>query len=356
MTIKDLRLEELTSWANTQAPKLPSHPNGRTPLLTVSGDASFRRYFRLIIGNASYIAVDAPPAHENSKNFVQVAALLRDAGVLTPRVLAVDYNLGFMLLEDFGDTLYLPRLLQAQIRQDIELPSRLYQDAFRALVTLQKGTDTRQLPPYDYARLYTEMNLFPIWFCEAFLGLTLDSVDHERIAEAFQLLAQAALSQPQVAVHRDYHSRNLLVLDATKFSAGANPGIIDFQDAVVGAYTYDLVSLLRDCYISWEPSQVTQWALQFHQLAATRGMYSDIGESQFLRDFDLMGLQRNLKVLGIFSRLCIRDNKPQYLADIPLVIRYFLDVSAQYRELQSFREWFAQTVLPVARTKLNLKL
>lgn len=356
MTTRDLRLEELTLWANTEAQNISAHPNGRIPLQTVSGDASFRRYFRLITAIATYIAVDAPPAHENSRNFVQIAELLREAGVSAPRVLAVDYNLGFMLLEDFGDTLYLQPLLLAQARQDIELPERLYQEAFRALVALQKGVDTGQLPPYDKERLHNEMNLFPIWFCEAFLGLTLHSADRECMAEAFQLLAQVALSQPQVAVHRDYHSRNLLVLDKTKFSDGTGPGIIDFQDAVVGAYTYDLVSLLRDCYISWEPGQVRQWALQFRRIAAARGMYLDIGESQFLRDFDLMGLQRHLKVMGIFCRLCIRDNKPQYVADIPLVIRYFLDVSAQYKELHSFREWFAQTVLPVARARLDLKL
>lgn len=354
MTIPDSRLQELTVWANAQSQRIAPGATAEIPLQVVSGDASFRRYFRLVTAGRSFIAVDAPPAHENSRSFVQIAELLRGANVSAPQVFAVDYDQGFMLLQDFGDMLYLQPLLQAQSQQDAALPERLYSEAIHALVNLQQGVDAGQLPPYDAGRLQAEMALFETWFCEAFLGLTLSGVERADIAQAFRFLTQAALSQPQVAVHRDYHSRNLLVLDAATCSAGASPGIIDFQDAVAGAYTYDLVSLLRDCYISWAPSQVKQWALSFRSLATERGLYSAIDDAQFLRDFDLMGLQRNLKVMGIFSRLCIRDNKPRYLADIPLVIRYFLDVSEQYEELVSFRRWFTQTVLPVAHTRLDV--
>lgn len=368
MTIQDLRLQELTTWANAEAQRISGRTSVATPLQPVSGDASFRRYYRLMVAgatgratsvesvsvteNATFIAVDAPPVHENSRQYVKIASLLRDAGVSAPRVYAVDYDLGFMLLQDFGDRLYLEPLLQAQACDDRALPEQLYRDAITALVSLQQGVDATQLPPYDRERLHAEMALFETWFCQEFLGLSLSSDDSECIANAFQFLAGAALAQPQVAVHRDYHSRNLLVLDAAKFGNGANPGIIDFQDAVAGAYTYDLVSLLRDCYISWENARVLQWAHSYRQLASERGLIPAVSEAQFLRDFDLMGLQRNLKVMGIFSRLCIRDGKSRYLADIPLVIRYFLDVSERYEELLSFRHWFTQTVLPVARTSL----
>lgn len=372
MTTQDIRLQELTTWANAEAQRINSQTSVEIPLQPVSGDASFRRYYRLTVEGAAdketltknatsqepatFIAVDAPPAHEDSQQFVKIANLLRDAGVSAPSVYAADYHQGFMLLQDFGDALYLEPLLQAQAGGDTALPGQLYRDAITALVSLQQGVDATQLPPYDRERLITEMALFETWFCQEFLGLSLRKSDSECIANAFQFLAAAALAQPQVAVHRDYHSRNLLVLDEATFDKGANPGIIDFQDAVAGAYTYDLVSLLRDCYISWDNTQVLQWALSYRELAAERGLFPAVSEAQFLRDFDLMGLQRHLKVMGIFSRLFIRDGKSRYLADIPLVIRYFLDVSEGYEELLSFRHWFTQTVLPVARTRRLLDL
>lgn len=353
MITHDLRLQELTSWANTEAQRLTAVASVAVALRTVSGDASFRRYFRLTTAHYSYVAVDAPPAHENSSVFVKLAGLLRDAAVSAPQVFAVDYDRGFMLLEDFDDTLYLEPLLQAQLRGDSALPEQLYQAAITALVTLQRGVDATQLPAYDRARLHNEMALFETWFCEALLGMHLTAADRSCIADAFRFLEDAALAQPQVAVHRDYHSRNLLLLDHAKFPATASPGIIDFQDAVCGAYSYDLVSLLRDCYITWDDQLVQHWARSFLRQAAEYSLYPTISEAQLFRDMDLMGLQRHLKVMGIFSRLCIRDNKPRYLADIPLVIRYFLDVSHRYTELLSFRNWFAQTVLPVARSRLN---
>ena len=354
MTIDDIRLQELTAWAVAEARRLSVPVPGDAALHSVSGDASFRRYFRLATGAASYIAVDAPPAHENSRIFVQVATLMRGAGVSAPVVHAVDYDKGFLLLEDFGDSLYLGPLLQAQARGDSEIPEQLYQAAIEALVNLQRGVDVAELPAYDRQRLRAEMALFETWFCEAFLNLQLTTAERQCIDQAFVFLEDAALSQPQVAVHRDYHSRNLLVLDTPRYVPKSSPGIIDFQDAVAGPYTYDLVSMLRDCYICWNPAQVQHWARAYLQKVSTHALFPAISDAQFFRDFDLMGLQRHLKVLGIFSRLCIRDKKPRYLADIPLVIRYFMDVSERYEELDSFHQWFSQTVLPVACTKLDL--
>jgi len=352
--MSDKRRQALALWANSESQRLHADAPTDVELQVVSGDASFRRYFRLATADYSYIAVDAPPATEDSETFVRIAGLLRAASVSAPRVYAVDYAAGFMLLEDFGDELYLDPLLQAQARGDEVLPANLYGAAIRALVTMQDGVDCASLEPYDRHKLHAEMALFETWFCEALLELPLTSSDRKIIAAAMQLLEDVALSQPQVAVHRDYHSRNLLVLDPKRFQPEASPGIIDFQDAVAGPYTYDLVSLLRDCYIRWDEALVWQWAGDYLALAAEQKCFPTISEARFRRDFDLMGLQRHLKVMGIFSRLCIRDNKPRYLADIPLVIQYFLQVSGQYQELADFRDWFKQTVLPVARKKLNL--
>ena len=200
------------------------------------------------------------------------------------------------------------------------------------------------------------MQIFEDWFCEQYLGLDLSTTERDLISSTFAFLEEAALGQAEVAVHRDYHSRNLLILDEAKFPEGSGPGIIDFQDAIAGAYSYDLVSLLRDCYIRWSPDLVESLALHYFELASATGLVEGASVSQFLRDFDLMGLQRNFKVMGIFSRLCIRDNKPQYLADITLVIQYFLEVASQYEEMAVFLDWFETKVLTAAKTKLNLEL
>lgn len=359
MTNNDIRLQQLHAWANAERARMSnqrrSHTSVAVTLQPVSGDASFRRYFRLQGEGYSYIAVDAPPANENSKQFVQIAELFRGARVSTPRVFAVDYRQGFMLLEDFGDTLYLQPLLQAQASGDSDLPDKLYGDAIDALVTLQKNVPVEQLPAYNRERLHTEMALFDTWFCEGLLQLTLTDSARALIAATYQFLEDTALTQPQVAVHRDYHSRNLLVLPKDQPDLPKSPGIIDFQDAVTGAYTYDLVSLLRDCYISWDDRLVEHWMDDYFTRAQHANLFPVVSRTQFYRDFDLMGLQRNLKVLGIFSRLSIRDKKPRYLADIPLVIRYFLDVSSRYEELASFRHWFLQEVNPVAQHKLTIE-
>lgn len=351
----DIREQQLTSWTNVMLNQLLDDKQDFIALQSVSGDASFRRYFRAQLVDRSFIAVDAPPENEDNEGFVRIAKLFRDAGVSTPEVFAADYEQGFMLLQDFGDELYLPYLLDSQ-KQDSTLEAdRLYTDAIASLIKLQKNVDSNRLAPFDRIKLHTEMELFEHWFCEEFLQLQLSDSDREIIAVTFAFLEDAVLAQTRVAVHRDYHSRNLLRLNVGLFGADASPGIIDFQDAVAGAYTYDLVSLLRDCYIRWSPDQLEKWALEYLQAARNEGIITEISAADFMRDLDLMGLQRHLKVMGIFSRLCIRDNKPEYLADIPLVIQYFLEVARVHDEMAPFLYWLENTVLTVAKTKLKLE-
>ncbi len=358
--MEDSRKQQLTGWVNEQLKQLLADQTVDIRLSSVSGDASFRRYFRAQIGAQSFIAVDAPPENEDSELFVKIAEYIRDAGVSAPKVYAKNFEKGFLLLEDFGDQLYLPRLLQLQGESASASSARevdkLYHDAIHSLIKIQASVDKKRLAPYHREKLRSEMQLFENWFCEEFLGLKLSDNDRAIIASSFSFLEDAALAQPQLAVHRDYHSRNLLLLEPTRFPVDAGPGVIDFQDAMAGAYSYDLVSLLRDCYICWNPQQVEKWALYYFDMAVKTGIIKGISVSQFRRDLDLMGLQRNFKVMGIFSRLCIRDNKPQYLADIPLVIQYFLEVACKYQEMAPFLDWFEATVLSVAKLKLNLEL
>ena len=350
----DARIQELTVWANAALDQLIPGKENWIELVSVSGDASFRRYFRARLAQGSFIAVDAPPTNEDNKAFVRISNLFRDASVLTPTVLSVDYELGFMLLDDFGDRLYLHQLLRLQELGSIKDSAKLYRQAIDTLINIQSGVKCERLDPYDRDRLHDEMMLFEKWFCEEYLCLQLSDGDRELVARTFTFLEDAALGQTRVAVHRDYHSRNLMVLDPKVFGEDTGPGVIDFQDAVSGAYTYDLSSLLRDCYIQWPPDRVREWALYYFERAKIEAVITESDPEQFFRDLDLMGLQRNLKVMGIFARLCIRDKKPQYLADIPLVIQYFLDVSQQYPELVHFRDWFTQKVLPTAKLKFSL--
>ncbi|PCJ22856.1 MAG: aminoglycoside phosphotransferase [SAR86 cluster bacterium] len=354
--MSDAREQDLTIWANQALDQLVPEKPDFCQLEVVSGDASFRRYFRARVLDQSFIVVDAPPATEDSRTFVKVSNLFRDAGVLTPNIFDTDFDNGFMLLEDFGDNLFLPLLLEAQTNNGEAEANRLYHKAMESLVKFQKGVDGNRLPHFDRAKLRQEMELFEHWFCEVFLELDLSEHDRKLIATTFSFLEDELLAQKQVAVHRDYHSRNLLLLNADTFGADSGPGIIDFQDAVLGAYTYDLVSLLRDCYIRWSPDQVKSWALEYLPMAQQEAIIEAIPSSQFLRDMDMAGLQRHLKVMGIFSRLCIRDKKPQYLADIPLVIRYFLEVASSHEEMAPFVYWLENTVLTVAKTKLKLDL
>lgn len=357
----DIRRTELSAWAKQCVADLAGHALCEGDVDVVSGDASFRRYFRLRLPEAisltladeldstplntrNFILVDAPPEHENSREFVRIAGLFRSAGMLTPRVLAVDFAVGFMLLEDFGDTLYLPAL-QAGDQAD-----RLYGSAIAALLQLQSRGDCTVLPPFDHQRLRTELQLFDDWFCGQFLGLQLSQSEKVLLNNTWTFLEDGALAQSQVCVHRDYHSRNLMVLADSDDQA---PGVLDFQDAVSGPCTYDLVSLLRDCYIVWPQERVQAWALGYLEGAKALNIVEQgLTEQQFLRDFDLMGMQRHIKVIGIFCRLNIRDGKSRYMNDIPLVIDYLLSAASQHPEMAPFVSWFETKLLPVAKAEL----
>lgn len=347
----------LESWVQRQLSRIDDSGPGAIQLQPLSGDASFRRYFRVSLPAASYVVVDAPPDSEDNETFVRIADEFRAAGVMTPRILAADYGHGFMLQEDFGDGLYLQALQQARQAAGPDQPVAeqvldLYRRAIDTLVLLQKNVSPEKFPPYDGRLLHREMQLFQDWFCERFLALKLTAEERRLILESQEFLANAALAQPRVVVHRDYHSRNLMIPDPRRYPADAAPGVIDFQDAVAGAYTYDLVSLLRDCYISWPRATVESLARYYLTNAAAAGVAGGIDEARFFRDLDLMGLQRHMKVIGIFARLCIRDGKSGFLADIPQTIDYFTRVAANYGELDQLLDWFECRVQPAARRRL----
>ncbi len=303
---------------------LPAQPNRIAP---ASSDASFRRYFRVWYDDQTHIVMDAPPDQEDCRPFVAMAQAMRGLGLNTPEVLAEDLDQGFLLLTDFGSRQYLPEL-------DARSVPGLYGDALEALARLQIGGDPGSplLPPYDSALLHREMELFREWFLGKLLGLELTDGEQQVLNQTFALLADNALEQPRVWVHRDYHSRNLMITDPD------NPGVLDFQDAVVGAVTYDLVSLLRDCYIAWPRTQVEAWALDHRAQLRALGMNGLEDADQFLRWFDLMGVQRHLKATGIFARLNLRDGKPGYLRDIPRTLGYVLEVAGRYAELSDLRK------------------
>ncbi len=347
---KQQRQLSLQKWVQEQLLRLHETPDADAELSIVSGDASFRRYFRTRFRNQNYIAVDAPPEYEDSETFVQVDKLFAEAGANVPEVFATDFKQGFMLLQDFGDDILLNNLEQAQLSKDAKSSDAYYRNAIDALVSFQQHGDKNRLGPYDRQELHREMSLFEEWFCGALLNMKLNSDEKQLIADTLAFLEDSALSQHTVVVHRDYHSRNLMIV-----AGETSPGIIDFQDAVAGPYTYDLVSLLRDCYISWPQQQVVEWADYYLAQAQAAGITKSVTRQQFFRDFDLMGLQRNLKVMGIFSRLSLRDNKSRYLADIPLVIHYFMESSSRYSELSPFREWFQSRVLPLAKERLPIQ-
>ena len=296
----------------------------RGRLEPLAGDASFRRYLRLRTDRETFVVMDAPPDKEDSRPFVHVAGLLRAAGVNVPEVHAMDLDRGFLLLGDLGSVSYLERL-------DAANAPALYRDALAALVRMQSTVPPDAVPPYDGARLAAELELFPEWFLGAHLGRPPTGTERRVLDEAFALLIEAALAQPRVFVHRDYHSRNLMV-------HARNPGILDFQDAVAGPLTYDPVSLFRDAYISWPASRIYEWLDEYIDLAAKAGLLSadspgDAARARIRRDFDLMGVQRHIKVAGIFARLWHRDGKAAYLGDIPLVLGYLLEVVPGYPEL-----------------------
>jgi aminoglycoside/choline kinase family phosphotransferase len=303
---------------------------------SASADASFRRYFRIARGAETYIVMDAPPEKENLLPFVSVARSLAEMGLNVPIVLAREDEQGFLLLSDLGSRHYLDELTAAR---DVDA---LYRDALSALVTMQTAGDlaARDLPKYDRDLLLREMELCPAWFIGQHLGLTLAEGERRLLDQLFDTLVVSALAQPSCFVHRDYHSRNLLVCD------DANPGILDFQDAVHGPVTYDVVSLLKDCYIAWPRARVHDWLLAYRSRLADAGfaLYGD--ETEFVRWFDLMGLQRHIKVLGIFARLFYRDGKSGYLKDLPRVLDYTQSAAAAYPETAQFAEFLQLRIAP----------
>lgn len=306
---------------------------GEITLTPASGDASFRRYWRLALEGQTYIAMDAPPGVEDTGRFVRIARDWRALGLRTPAIHAEDADQGFLLLEDFGRRLYLEAL-------HADSADRLYGDALGALAIIQACAPTQDLPAYDAPFLRRELDLFRYWLVERYLGLTLSSDEEADLEEGLALLIASAVEQPRVCVHRDYHSRNLMI------TPSPSPGILDFQDAVAGPVTYDLVSLLRDCYIAWPRARVEEWAWGYFGLAVQSGILRPEEEADFPRWFDLMGVQRHLKASGIFARLQIRDGKPGYLGDIPRTLGYVLEVAPAYAPLRGVAALIAGRVLP----------
>jgi len=308
------RQNALYKWLNQVLHSVPFS------LSTLAGDASFRHYHRLHYGNISRIIMDAPPEKESVESFVAVATLLAEHGVKAPHMYAMDQSQGFIMLDDFGDQVFLKSLSSVTA-------NALYQSAMDALIDLQKIPVTCSLPAFDKTHCLKELHLFEAWFLKANLGLDLSDSEKSLIESSLDWLADKVMEQPRVVIHRDYHSRNLMVLDN---SDACELGIIDFQDAMIGPFTYDLVSLLKDCYVQWPAEQIKQWLEYFYSRSDVAQRWS---LPDFSRAFDLCGLQRHLKVLGIFSRLYLRDGKPGYLKDLPLTLHYVMSCLESCEEL-----------------------
>lgn len=320
---EDVRLAELRAWL---ASIEPAQRLALDSIRPASDDASFRRYFRIDAASAgapSLIAMDAPPPMEDCRPFVHAARVFAAAGVSVPTVLAADVERGFLLLDDFGSTTYLSQLASGDA-------DALYRDAIDALLALQAASRPAVFPDYDRALLERELNLYPDWYLARHRGVAPEPGVRATLSTAFERLLANNLAQGRVYVHRDYHSRNLMVLEGA-----ANPGILDFQDAVHGPVTYDLVSLLRDAYVAWPEERQLDWAARYWEGARRRKLPVAAAFDDFYRDFEWMGLQRHLKVLGIFARLYYRDGKDRYLADMPLVLDYALRAARRYAEFDA---------------------
>jgi N-acetylmuramate 1-kinase len=310
----DVRLDALERWLAAQL------PGAAFTLAPASEDASFRRYFRATLADGrSFVAMDAPPDKEDCRPFLHVARLLREARVNAPEIHAQDLSQGFLLLSDLGRTTYLAALNEQNADE-------LFRDAIQALVRWQLATRAGELPPYDEALLRREMELFPEWYLGRHLALSPSAARRAVLEDAFGLLAASALAQPAVYVHRDYMPRNLMLCEP-------NPGVLDFQDALVGPISYDIASLLRDAFVSWEEARVIDWCARYWDAAKRARLPVDADFAQFYRAFEWMGLQRHLKVLGIFSRLTYRDGKARYLEDTPRFLGYARAVAGRYSAL-----------------------
>lgn len=332
--VNDPRQQALAQWVAHHAPDI-SHA---VTLESLGGDAGFRRYFRFQ-QPSRWLAVDAPPATEDSRQFIAIADLIKSLGLSSPAIQAADPEHGFLLVEDMGDELLFRALNNTNA-------DHYYKLAIDTLLRLQQCPDNPALiPRYDRALLRRELDIFSEWFATALLGHNLGAQERDLLDKVFHQLEDSALNQPQRFVHRDYHSRNLIVRNDGQL------GIIDFQGALWGAVTYDLVSLLRDCYLRWPAGKVNEWALYYRARALELQQIVDVSEEEFIRWSDWMGLQRHIKVLGIFARLHLRDNKPGYLRDLPLVMRYTLEIANKYPELHPFADWFMRSLLPRAEAQ-----
>ncbi|MBB71121.1 MAG: aminoglycoside phosphotransferase [Legionellales bacterium] len=325
----DKRLTELTAWLTNTCQKTVQD------ITQIAGDASFRRYFRVTLPDMSLIAMDAPTEKENSHPFVAIAEAFANQGVIVPTILQQDLTNGFLLLTDFGDDLLLSALNDESV-------DGYYQQAIDELLLIQQCQHFPgySLPIFDEHLIAQELALFPDWFLRKQLKLSLSPALRDGLASAFAIICAGFLAQPRLCVHRDYHSRNLMVL------ADGRLGVLDFQDAVIGPVSYDLVSLLKDCYIAWPRTKVEAWVKVYYDKALNAGILTGVDFDEFLRWFDWVGIQRHIKVLGIFSRLHLRDGKPGYLEDIPLVMNYLLDGLQRFPELAPFYQLLQQEVLP----------
>ncbi|MBK8285680.1 MAG: phosphotransferase [Ahniella sp.] len=331
MSMDRKREQLMQNWVRTQL------NDSKMVITPLTGDASFRSYLRAKSQDKSFIIMNAPPEKEDIGPWITIARRMRNASLNTPEIFSEDRKNGFILMSDLGDTTYLDAL-------NADTVDVLYRDAISALFGMQQRCKADDLPVYDEVRLRTEMNLFPEWFLERHLGLKIRASERMIIERVFEKLVASALEQPQAFVHRDYHSRNLMRRDRE------NPGILDFQDAVRGPITYDLVSLLRDCYIEWPADKVLAWVNQYRDRLTKAGVIGD-RELRFKRWFDWMGLQRHIKVLGIFARLNYRDGKPGYLKDLPRVLGYVLQVAGKNKDLGPFAEWLVDKTADIDLTQ-----
>ena len=328
---KQLRKQQLQTWINQNT------DFECDSLEIVSGDASFRRYFRFVCRGQSIIAVDAPPEHENPAQFIAVARSYQAKGLRVPEVYAYDLELGFYIQEDFGNRLFSDVLTEDSCE-------RLYLKALDNIPLIQSclSTDNGPLPDFDSAFIDRELAIFPEWLLDKYLQLSLTDAEKTMLGKVFDSVKHSCLMQPKAGMHRDYHSRNLMILNNDEI------GVIDFQDAVVGPITYDAVSLLRDSYQDWPKSKVLEWLRQFHAKH-----YAEYSWPEFKMWFDCMGMQRQIKIAGIFARLCMRDNKANFLSDIPHNLHYIIDAAGQYPEYSEFVSFVSKRVLPNVLEKLK---
>ncbi|MCV4262384.1 phosphotransferase [Pseudomonas capsici] len=323
MSDQDIRLQSLKVWLDEQLPALFARQQwGAVPpatLTAASSDASFRRYFRWEGGDKTFIVMDAPPPQENCKPFVDIAHLLASSGINVPKIHAEDLTQGFLLLSDLGRQTYLDVI-------DADNADALFADAIEALLTYQQLPMDAPLPSYDVALLRRELELFPEWYVKRHLGIEMDSAQLASWQHVSDLLIESALAQPKVLVHRDYMPRNLMISEP-------NPGVLDFQDAVYGPVTYDITCLFKDAFLSWPEERVAGWLNIYWNKARALGIAVHEDFAAFSRASDLMGVQRHLKVIGIFARICHRDGKPRYLGDVPRFFSYIEAVVSRRPEL-----------------------